>query len=142
MAGQGKILPVSAKMKVILNFPVPEQRLVGLVGYKKLCHNLSTIINLLTNLQSPKVKFQWTQGCQESFEKLKRILSNSPLPVAVNYEKEFKLYVDSSDTGTGASLMQEDDNGVEHPVSYYSKNLNCYQRSSSHNVIADALSRT
>ena len=40
----------------------------------------------------------------------------------------FKLAVDASDTGAGSVLMQEDGNGVDHPVSYFSKKFNKYQK--------------
>ena len=37
----------------------------------------------------------------------------------------FKLVVDARDIGAGGVLLQEDDNGVDHPVS---KKLNKHQR--------------
>ena len=82
----------------------------------------------LTDLVSPKVQFIWTDQCSEALDKLKRILTSSPVLVTPDYTKEFKLYVDSSDVGSGAALMQEDDNQLEHPVSYFSKKLNKHQR--------------
>ena len=36
----------------------------------------------------------------------------------------FKLAVDASDVGAGGVLLQEDDNGVDHPVCYFSKKFN------------------
>ena len=38
------------------------------------------------------------------------------------------MAVDTSDFGVGAVLTQEDDDGVDHPVAYYSKKLNIHQR--------------
>ena len=38
-----------------------------------------------------------------------------------NFVKTFKLAVDASDTGACAVLIQDDDNGVDHPVCYFSK---------------------
>ena len=43
--------------------------------------------------------------------------------MAPNFNKEFKLAVDTSDVGAGGVLLQEDDNGVDHPVCYFSKNF-------------------
>ena len=40
--------------------------------------------------------------------------------LAPDFAMEFKLAVDAIDTGTGV-LMQEDGNGVDNPVSYFSK---------------------
>ena len=35
---------------------------------------------------------------------------------------------DASDVSEGSVLLQEDDNGVDHPVCYYSKKFNKHQR--------------
>ena len=40
----------------------------------------------------------------------------------------FKLAVDASDVGTSIVLLQEDDNGVDHPVCYFSKKFNKHQK--------------
>lgn len=134
IVGQGKVLPVSAKVQAVLDLPVPENkkavlRLTGLCAfYRKFLPNLSTVISPLTDLVSKSRKFEWLQNCQEAFEKVKRIVVSPPVLVSPDYTKEFKLYCDSSDVGVGASLMQCDKEGVEHPVGYYSKKLNKHQR--------------
>ena len=46
-----------------------------------------------------------------------------PVVLATDFAKEFKLVVDASDTGVGSVLMQEDGNGVDIPVSYFSKKV-------------------
>ena len=43
-------------------------------------------------------------------------------------DRPFKLSVDASDAGAGAVLLQDGDDGVEHPVSYFSKKFNPHQR--------------
>ena len=43
-------------------------------------------------------------------------------------QKKIKMAVDASDTGAGSVLMQEDGNGVDHPVSYFSKKLKILQK--------------
>ena len=60
--------------------------------------------------------------------KVQRILTNSPVLVPVDYSREFLLYVDSTEVGAGASLMQEGADGIEHPVCYYSKKYDRHQR--------------
>ena len=41
------------------------------------------------------------------------------------------LAVDASDIGAGSVFLQEDDNGVDHPVCSYSKKFNKHQRNCS-----------
>ena len=38
------------------------------------------------------------------------------------------MAVDASDVGAGSVLLQEDHNGVDHPICYYSKTFNKQQR--------------
>jgi len=43
--------------------------------------------------------------------------------------------VDASDVGIGATLLQEDPFGVDQPVCYYLKKLNCHQRNHTTNEV-------
>ena len=56
------------------------------------------------------------------------VLTNYPVLCAPNFNWQFKLAVDTSDLGVGAALLQEDEEGIEHPCAYFSKKLNNYQR--------------
>ena len=104
-------------------------RFLGMAGYnRKLCNNFSVIEEPLTNLLGKRVKFIWTDNCHKSFEKLKAILKSAQILLAPSFDKEFKLAIDASDVVAGSVLLQEDENGVDHPVCYYSKKLNKHQR--------------
>ena len=59
---------------------------------------------------------------------VKGVLSNEPVLMAADFAKQFKLVFDASDVADGYALLQDDDNGVEHPVSYFSKKLNIHQQ--------------
>jgi hypothetical protein len=135
VVGQGQVKPVDAKVVAITKFPKPEtkrqlMRFLGMAGfYRKFCKNFSLISAALTNLLKKKdTKFVWNDKCDKSFEQLKAILKNSPVLLAPNFEKEFKLAVDASDVGAGAVLLQEGDDGVDHPVCYFSKKFEKHQK--------------
>ena len=134
IVGQGQVKPVEAKVEAISDFPVPTSkrqlmRFLGMAGYyRKFCNNFSAIAEPLTNLLGKKAKYVWTDDCQKSFDKLKAILRSAPVLLAPSFDKEFKLAVDASDVGAGSVLLQEDDNGVDHPVCYFSKKFNKHQR--------------
>ena len=132
--GQGCVKPVDAKVKAISEFPEPTckrqlMRFLGMAGYyRKFCSNFSVIAAPLTNLLRKGTKFVWNDQCQEAFDKLKAILKSSPVLLAPDFDKSFKLAVDASDIGAGAVLIQEDNNGVDHPVCYFSKKFNKQQK--------------
>ena len=132
--GQGQVKPVEAKVKAISDFPVPTgkrqlMRFLSMAGYyRKFCDNVSVIAEPLTYLLSKRTKFIRTNDCQKALDILKAILKNEPVLLAPNFAKEFKLAVDASNTGAGSVLMQEDGNGVDHPVTYFSKKFNKHQK--------------
>ena len=96
--------------------------------YRKFCNNFSVISEPLINLLTKRMRFQWTNDCQNTFDKLKAILRGEPVLLAPNFNQEFKLAIDASDVGAGGVLLQEEDNGVAHPVCYYSDKFNKHQK--------------
>ena len=48
--------------------------------------------------------------------------------LARNFDKPFKLAVDACDVGARGVLLQEDENGVDHPVCYFSHKFNKHQK--------------
>ena len=134
IVGQGQVRPLDAKIQTIAKFPIPTSRkelarFLGMAGYyRNFCLNFSDIAAPLTNLLSKKVKFVWTDDCQMAFDKVKLLLQKSPVLKSPDYEKPFKLIIDSSDVGTGSVLVQEASDGLDHPVSYFSKKFLKYQK--------------
>ena len=133
VVGQGDIAPVEAKVKAIIELPVPSSkkalmRFLGMAGYyRKFCKNFSVVALPLTNLLKKKVDFIWSDACNNAFNNLKAILWSAPVLKAPDFTKEFKLAVDASDYGAGAVLMQCNDDGIELPVCYYSKKFDVHQ---------------
>ena len=134
IVGQGQVRPLDAKIQTIAKFPIPTSRkelarFLGMAGYyRNFCLNFSDIAAPLTNLLSKKVKFVWTDDCQLALDKVKLLLQKSPVLKSPDYEKPFKLIIDSSDVGTGSVLVQEASDGLDHPVSYFSKKFLKYQK--------------
>ena len=134
IVGQGQVRSLDAKIQTIVKYPIPTSRkelarFLGMAGYyRNFCLNFSEIAAPLTNLLSKKVKFVWTDDCQLAFDKVKLLLQKSPVLKSPDYEKPFKLIIDSSDVGTGSVLVQEASDGLDHPVSYFSKKFLKYQK--------------
>ena len=125
--GQGKILPVKAKVIAIAEFKPPEDkkgimRFLGMAGfYRRFCKNFSSVAAPLTDLLKKNVKFVWSDICQTAFDQIKAMLVTHPILVGPNYNTEFSLSVDASDIGMGAVLTQKDEDRIERPIAYYSK---------------------
>ena len=102
---------------------------LGMAGYyRKLCNNVSSVSAPLTDLLKTNCKFVCNETCQNSYKNIKAMLVNAPVLLAPNFCKPFKLAVDASDVGAGGVLLQEDENGVDHPVCYFSHKFNKHQK--------------
>ena len=67
--------------------------------------------------------FVWDEQAQHSFNELKSTLTNTPLLIPPNYNKDFLLYFAASDTTIGMVLIQTDDQHNKHVIYYLSKGL-------------------
>ena len=76
--------------------------------------------NCYTANKFVKQKFVWTDDCQLALDKVKLLLQKSPVLKSPDYEKPFKLIIDSSDVGTGSVLVQETSDGLDQPLSFFS----------------------
>lgn len=81
----------------------------------------------LTDLLRAKVKFVWYPHCEQAFFNVKALLCSTPVLLAPRLEQPFKLLVDASRIGAGGILLQTDGQGINRPVSFFSKKFNHYQ---------------
>ena len=123
-----------AKVAAIQEFPMPcdrraLRRFLGMVGYyRSFCKNFSTVVCPLTNLLSPKARFDWTESCNQAFENVKALLLTAPVLAAPDFNKPFQLAVDASSVGAGAVLLQSGADHIDHPVCFFSRKFNSAQR--------------
>ena len=99
---------------------------LGLTGYyRKFISHFASKAAPLTDLtrRNRPTRITWTDQCQDSFVKLREILCNTPVLRSPDFMKEFILQTDASDRGIGAVLSQQDNDGVDHPISFYSRKL-------------------
>ncbi|XP_069147079.1 uncharacterized protein [Solanum lycopersicum] len=81
---------------------------VGLASYyRRFVKGFSSIASQLTNLTKQNVPFVWSDECEESFQKLKTLLTTAPILTLPVEGKNFIVYCDASYSGLGAVLMQE-----------------------------------
>ncbi|CAG2219653.1 unnamed protein product [Mytilus edulis] len=79
------------------------------------------------DLSKKNCTFDWTNECNEAFEKLQMTLMSAPILGYPDMTKQFILDTDASGFGIGAVLSQIHE-GKEVVVAYYSKSLSKAQR--------------
>ena len=81
----------------------------------------------LTDLLKARAKYIWSGSCQQSFDNVRTVLCSPPVLMAPCMNRPFALQVDASDVGAGAVLFQSGSDGVERPVSFFSRKFSSYQ---------------
>jgi hypothetical protein len=77
--------------------------------YRRFVPRFTDIARPLLKLTEKDCAFCWTEECQEAFEKLKELLTSTPILAYPNVNNKFCLDTDASDYAIGAVLSQKQD---------------------------------
>ena len=128
--GDGMIQRQPEKVKSILNCQRPTAKkqvrsFLGLIGYyRNFIANFSTVSAPLSDLtkRGQPNKVRWEEEQENAFVTLLQKLGKSPILCLPNFEKDFLLRTDASESGIGAVLLQEQGE-YKLPIAYASKKL-------------------
>ena len=120
------------KIATILDFPKPVQTtslrsFLGLANYFRdfvpnHSNTVSPLHKMIDNSAKKKTPVVWTPEGVLAFEKIRELISLSPLLYFVNETAPITLMTDASDYGIGGYLFQKV-KGVDQPVAFVSKSL-------------------
>ena len=74
--------------------------------YRRFVEEFSRIAAPLTHLTQKRIKFEWTEDCEQSFQELKQRLVSVPILTIPTGDEGFTIYSDASKKGLGCVLMQ------------------------------------
>ena len=120
---------LDTKIQAVKNFPQPKsienvRSFLGLCSYyRSFVKGFSNIASPLNKLLKKGTVFHWNVAQEQSFQKLKQALINSPILAFPNYAEPFILYTDASSLGLGAVLMQTEEDGKNRAIAYASRSL-------------------
>lgn len=124
------IRPDPERIEKAKNFPAPSTKKklhqwLGLANYyRKFISHFADITEEQYNLLRKYVPYSWTEGCQDSFEKIKTALTSEPVMLMhPDMTKPFDVHCDASAFALGAILEQE-----SRVVSYASRTLTPVER--------------
>ncbi|WMV13769.1 hypothetical protein MTR67_007154 [Solanum verrucosum] len=117
------------KIEVVRNWVRPSfvtevRSFMGLASYyRRFVKNFASIATHLTNLTKKEIPFEWTEKCEESFQKLKTFLTTAPILALPVEGKDFIVYCDACHFGLGVVLMQD-----KNVIAYVSRQLKVHER--------------
>ena len=122
-----------SKIEAVKEWPIPRdtselRRFLGFASYyrrfiSKFSQKAKPLNDTLKGSQGQrKVKIEWNQQCQDSFDTLKKACTELPVLAYADFSKPFKLQTDASGLGLGAVLYQEHEN-KDRVIAYASRSL-------------------
>ncbi|GKD81058.1 reverse transcriptase domain-containing protein [Tanacetum coccineum] len=117
-----------AKVDVITKLPHPTtvkgvRSFLGHAGfYRRFIQDFSKIARPMTHLLEKETPFFFSKECIESFNTLKRKLTEAPILIAPDWDLPFELMCDASDFAIGAVLGQRKNKHFQ-PIHYASKTM-------------------
>ena len=128
------LLPDSSLLAAIREIPPPKmatkvRSFLGLAGYyRRYVKGFAAIAAPLHALTRKDAVFDWSKDCQAAFDRLKTLLTTSPITAFLDFSQAFRLYTDTSTVGLGAILAQVWD-GKERIICCTSRALNQAEKS-------------
>jgi hypothetical protein len=122
------IRPLRDRTAAIRNLAPPKTKrqlrgFIGKVNYLSMyLPRLQLLLQPLYKLVAKKAEFMWTEQHQATYNSILQLLVKPPILSLPRNHGLFRLYVDTSRVGTGASLWQIQD-GQERLLAYFSKAL-------------------
>jgi len=96
--------------------------------YRRFIQDYSWITTPLTRLTRKEVSWEWGDEQQTAFDTLKTPMVTEPIVQHFDPERPVTIKTDASDYAIRAICSQSDDDGILHPVAYYSRKLKDSER--------------
>ena len=129
VVSENVIEPDPQKIEKVRDYPTPKnlktlQQFLGLASnYRRYIPLFSKITAPLHALTRKTAAYVWTPLCQQAFDKLKELLTTSPVLAFPNFSQPFLLETDASGKGVGAVLSQRQEDCSIRPIAYASRTL-------------------
>ena len=100
------------------------QSFLGKINFvRRFILNFVELVMHITYMLKKEAEVKWTDAVTKSFESIKKAIMEAPTLISPDYSKEFHLFSFASNDTIAAVLLQQDEEGSEHTVAFFSKNL-------------------
>ena len=100
------------------------QSFLGKVNFiRRFIPNFVELVKHVTSMLKKGAKVRWTETTRRSFDSIKKAIMEAPTLISPHYSKKFHIFSFSFEDTIVVVLLQQDEEHLEHPVAFFSKNL-------------------
>eukprot|EP00253_Pinus_taeda_P032279 PITA_32279 len=122
-----KINPARVQAIQTLSIPRSKRDIQSFLGkikfVRRFIPNFAKLVKHITSMLKKGSEIKWTDGARSSFEAIKQAIMEAPTLISPDYTREFYIFSFASYDTLATILLQKNDEGIEHPVAFFSKTL-------------------
>jgi hypothetical protein len=100
------------------------QSFLGKVNFlRRFITNFAEVVKYINSMLKKDNTFQWCKEVKQSFTSIKQELSEAPVLVSPNFDKDFLIFSFASEHTIAGVLLQKNEQNEEQPIAFYSKAL-------------------
>ncbi|XP_043237499.1 uncharacterized protein K02A2.6-like [Amphibalanus amphitrite] len=123
------VVPLQSTVRAVIEAPPPSdarelRSFLGTTGwFSRFVPAYASVVRPMAHLLKKDAPFQWSEEQQAAFNKVKQLISTSPVMRPFDPHLQTIVTSDASDRGAGAVLTQVQPSGEERPVAYWSRSF-------------------
>jgi hypothetical protein len=100
------------------------QSFLGKINFlRRFVSNFAEMVKLITTMLRKGNEVRWTVESRNSFDQIKRALTEAPVLISPDYSKDFLIFSFASFDTVAVVLLQKNVEGLEQPISFFSRAL-------------------
>jgi hypothetical protein len=118
-----------ARVIAIQNISIPRtkkeiQSFLGKINFlRRFIPNFVELVKHITGMLKKGSEIKWRTEAKDSFQSIKQAISDAPVLISPDFEKEFLIFSFASQDTLAAALLQKNSEGFEQPIAFFSRAL-------------------
>jgi hypothetical protein len=122
-----RIDPDRVESNQALSLPISKKEVQAFLGrinfLRRFVSNFAELVKHITTMLRKGNEVKWTAEPRESFDQIKKALTEAPMLTSPDYSKDFLIFSFASYDTIAVVLLQKNDQGKEQPIAFFSKAL-------------------
>jgi hypothetical protein len=118
-----------SRVEAIQTLSLPRSRrevqyFLGKINFlRRFVSNFVEMVKYITAMLRKGNEVKWTSESRNSFDQIKRALTEAPVLISPDYSKDFLIFSFSSFDTVAVVLLQKNNEGLEKPIAFFSRAL-------------------